>query len=407
LYPAILFSRLQLIRVLRTGSELKISGGKLGRFLIIFQFIVSIFLIISTLVIQQQRTFIQSKNLGYNKENILILPIDRQVGPHYTLLKEAILQDRSVLQVSAGYDLPTFIRWTNGIYANTETGEKNFSTKAIPVDLDFLKTLDIKILAGNDFTQGDLKELKASKGKENFKGFYIINESAVQKLGWSPEAAIGNTIACGRDGIIKAVVQNFHSASLHDEIAPLVIFLSNEFLNLMFIKLEGKDIPSTLTRLERIWKGRVKERPFEYHFLDEDYENLYRVELQSARFISTFAGLAIILACLGLFGLSAFSAVRRTQEIEIRKVLGASLHQIVILFSREFIIIVGLASLFAILLGWYAANQWLSEFAFHIDIKVRTFVLVISLVLIISIVTVSLQAVRAALANPVNSLRNE
>jgi putative ABC transport system permease protein len=406
-YPALLFSRLKLILGLRTNTGLKISGGQLGRTLIIFQFVVSIFLIIATLIIQQQRNFIQTKNLGYDKENVLVLPLDRQATPKYTMLKEALKLDPAVRQISAGYDLPTFIRGTNGIFATTETGEKNFTSKAIPVDLDFLETFGIEILAGSDFSEADLSELKASKEKEDGKAIFIINESAVRELGWTPDEAIGKTITCGREGIVKAVVRNFHIASLHNEITPLVIFLFDEFLNLMFIKIDGKDIPATLARLEDIWKQRVIERPFEYHFLNEDYDKLYQLEMKSARFISTFAGLAIVLACLGLFGLSAFMAVRRTKEIGIRKVLGASVSEITLLLSREFITIVTWAFLIAIPAGWFAASQWLQGFAYRIDMPLWTFGLAGIMALMIALISVSFQSVKAAMANPVNSLRNE
>jgi len=407
LYPAFIFSRLRLIRVLRSGTELKISAGNLGKSLIIFQFVVSIFLIISTLIIQQQRSYIQQKNLGYNKENIIVLPIDRQVRPQYSSLKEAMERDPGVLHVSAGYDLPTFIRWTNGITATTETGEKNFTSKAIPVDLDFLETLGIKIIAGSDFTEADLAELKAAKGKDNFQHFFIVNESAIRELGWSPEQAIGRTIVCGWQGTIQAVVKNFHIASLHDPISPLVIFLFDDFLNLMYIKIDGKDIPGSLARLESIWNERVKNRPFEYDFLDDHYNQLYQLEQQSARFISTFAGLAIILACMGLFGLSAFMTVRRTKEIGIRKVLGASIQEIAYMLSREFVIMVGLACLIAIPIGWLAARKWLNGFAYHIDLGIWTFAAAGLTALAITVITVSFQSIKASLANPVDSLRDE
>lgn len=406
-YPALIFSKLKLIRILRKGNELKVSSGRLGKSLIIFQFVVSIFLILSTLIIQQQRAYIQHKNLGYDKENIIVLPVDRQVRPNYEALKEVMKKDPDVLNVSAGYDYPTYIRWTNGISASTETGEKKFSTRSMPVDLDFIETLGIKIIAGTDFTEADLAELKATKGTENFKQFYILNESAIRELGWSPEQAIGKTIVCGREGTIKAVVENFHIASLHDPISPLAIFLFDDFLNVMFVKINGKDIPATLTRLEAIWNERVKDRPFEYDFLDDHYNDLYQLEQQSARFISTFAVLAIILACLGLFGLSAFMAVRRTKEIGIRKVLGASIQEITFMLSREFVLMVGLACLIALPIGWLVAKKWLSGFAYHIDIQLWTFAAAGLVALFITLITVSFQSIKASLTNPVDSLRNE
>jgi putative ABC transport system permease protein len=407
IYPAFLYSKLKLIKVLRSGNELKVSSGRLGKSLIIFQFVISIFLILSTLIIQQQRAYIQEKNLGYDKENIVVLPIDRQVRPHYYALKDDMKQDPSVIQISAGYDYPTFIRWTNGITATTETGEKNFTSKAIPVDLDFLQTLGIKIIAGTDFTPADLEELKTSSGSENFRHFFIVNESAIRELGWNPDQAIGKNIECGFPGTIKAVVENFHIASFHDPISPLVIFLSNNFLNLMYVKIDGKNIPASLARLESIWNERIKNRPLDYDFLDDQYNDLYQFEQQSARFISTFAGLAILLACLGLFGLSAFMAVRRTKEIGIRKVLGASVQEIAFMLAREFLVMVGLACMIAIPIGWLAANKWLSGFAYHIEMEIWIFATAGLLALIITLVTISFQSIKASLANPVDSLRNE
>lgn len=407
IYPAVVYSKLRLIKVLRTGAELKVSSGFFGRSLVIFQFVVSIFLILSTLIIQQQRLYISGKNLGYDKENVLVLPIDRQIRPHYYELKGAMKQDPSVRQVSAGYDYPTFIRWTNGINATTETGEKKFSTKAIPVDLDFLQTLGIRILAGSDFTPADLEELKAGENAGNSRNFFIVNESAIHELGWTPEQAIGQTIECGFPGTIKAVVENFHIASLHVPISPLVIFLSDNFLNLMFVKIDGKEVPASIERLEKIWFQRVKDRPFEYDFLDDHYQDLYHVEQQSARFISTFAGLAILLACLGVFGLSAFMAVRRTKEIGIRKVLGASIPEIAMMLSRDFMIMVAVACLIALPAGWFIAGKWLNGFAYHIQLEIWYFAAAGFLALAITLVTVSFQSIKASMANPVDSLRND
>ncbi len=407
IYPALRLSRYELIRIFRTGSEIRMTAGGLGRSLIVFQFVVSIFLIIATVIIHQQRTFLHKKDLGYNKENVVILPADRQVKPHYQEMKDAMRLQPGVVNISAGYDLPTFIRWTNSINATTASGEKIFSTKAIPVDLDFLATLDIELLAGSDFSPSDLEFVKTSRQKEEYKSFFIINESALSELGWSPEEAIGRTITCGMEGTIKGVVKDFHISSLHNRIPPLVIFLYDQYLNLMFVRIEGERVGETLAGLESVWKERISERPFEYHFLDEDYERLYIQEQKSAKFISTFASLAIVLACMGLFGLSAFMAVSRTKEIGIRKVLGASVSDINLMLSKEFMIMVGLACLIAFPLGWYTAREWLERFAFHIEIPWWAFAGTGMLALLISFITVSLQSLRVAMTNPVDSLRNE
>ncbi len=406
-YPAAILSRFQLIRIFRTGSDLKVSSGNLGRTLIVVQFAISIFLIIAAVIIQQQRAYIQEKNLGYDKENVLILPNDRQVKPHYQELKEAVKQVPGVLNVSAGYDLPTFIRWTNSLNVTTEDGEKRFSSKAIPVDLDFLATLNIEIISGADFTQSDLKDLKASWEKGEYRTYYIVNESVLKELGWTAEEAVGRSIQCGMPGTIKAVVKNFHISSLHNSIPPLAIFLNDEFLNLIYVKIDGRNTPVTISRLENIWKERIGARPFDYHFLDDDYDRLYIVEQKMARFTGTFAILAIILACLGVFGLSAFMAVQRTREIGIRKVLGASVREVVLLLSKDFILLVLVACVIAVPLGWLAARKWLQGFAYHIDIQVWVFVVAGLLALVISVITVGFQSVRAALVNPVESLRSE
>jgi putative ABC transport system permease protein len=407
IYPALILTRTQAGKILHSARDIKIAKGSTGRLLIVFQFIVSVFLIIATVIIYQQRKYIQNKDLGYDMENILVLPNDKQVRPYYKNLKEEFKLDPAVLDVSAGYDLPTFIRWTNSLRATTETGEKNFTTKAIPVDLDFLSTLNIQIIAGSDFTEADQKELDDATTREEYRTYYIINESALKELGWTAQEAIGQTITCGMAGEIKAVVKNFHIASLHSEITPLAIFLHPNFLNLIFVKIDGEDVPVTISRLESVWDKRISGRPFEYHFLDEDYNRLYKAEQYSGRIISTFTVLAIILASLGLFGLSAYMAVNRTREIGIRKVLGATVQEIVLLLSKEFIILVGIACLITMPVAWFAAREWLNGFVYRIDIQVWVFLLSGILAMLITILTVSYQSVKAARANPVDSLRNE
>jgi putative ABC transport system permease protein len=226
-------------------------------------------------------------------------------------------------------------------------------------------------------------------------------------LGWKPEKAIGKAVAKGRDGIVKAVVKDFHFRSFHEPINPLVIFLDKRMAHEMFVKISGKDVSATLKQLQSVWKQRVPHRPFEYHFLDEDYDALYKAEERTAGVFTTFSSLAILLACLGLFALTAFELVKRTKEIGIRKVLGATLSNIVGLVAKDFLKLISIAIVIAFPVAWFATNKWLQDFTYRIDISWWMFAIAACIVLLIALLTISFQAIRAALSNPVKSLRTE
>ncbi|HEX6180485.1 MAG TPA: FtsX-like permease family protein, partial [Chitinophagaceae bacterium] len=284
---------------------------------------------------------------------------------------------------------------------------KEITVNALPVDEDFVRTMGISIIAGSDYTLADVQQLDTSNRNENFHYSFMLNESAVKALGWKPEEAIGKTISKGVPGTVKAVVKDFHFKSLHNPITPLVIFMDYRFPQQMFIKIAGNNIQSTLKQLEATWKQRVTHRPFEYHFLDEDYEALYKTEQRTAGIFSTFSLLAITLACLGLFGLTAFAVVQRTKEIGIRKILGASIPDIVSLLSKDFLLLVLAAVVVASPLAWAAANKWLQDFTYRVNIEWWVFVAAGIAALSIALLTISVQAIKAALANPVKSLRTE
>ena len=235
----------------------------------------------------------------------------------------------------------------------------------------------------------------------------MLNESAVKALGWTPEEAIGKKINKGAPGTVKAVIKDFHFKSFHNPITPLVVFLDKRMPQKMFVKIVGNNIPATLRNLETSWKQRVAHRPFEYHFLDEDYESLYKAEQRIAGIFSTFSTLAILLACLGLFGLTAFAVVQRTKEIGIRKILVANIPSIISLLSKDFLLLIMIAIVVASPLAWYAASTWLQDFVYRIKIEWWVFVLAGVVALGIALLTISFQAVKAALANPVKSLRTE
>jgi putative ABC transport system permease protein len=406
-YPAFVLSGPVIIKILKTGFSFSSRGSGLKKSLIVVQFAISLFLIITTIVILQQIYYIHNKNLGYNKEHIVVLPMDYKAIDKYDGLKQQVSLLPGVKGVSGAYDLPTFIQWNDGFTANNGKEEVDFSAHAIPVDMDFIKTLNMQLVAGTDFTPADLLSMDTSNDGKNSRYTFILNETAVKKIGWTPQEAIGKTVAKGRPGTVKAVVKDFHFASMHTTIDPLAIFLDKSYVRNIFIKIQASNVPALITQLEKIWKDRVPNRPFEYHFLDDDYDNLYIAEQRTADVFTLFAGVAILLACLGLFGLAAFTSLQRTKELGIRKVLGAGLSNIVMLVTAQFLKLVAIAFVIAVPLGWLAANRWLQDFVYRINISWWIFPAAGIAVLFIALLTVGYHALKAALVNPVKSLRNE
>jgi len=235
----------------------------------------------------------------------------------------------------------------------------------------------------------------------------MLNESAVKALGWKVENAVGKNISRGKSGTVKAVVKDFHFHSLHDPITPLVIFLEPRQTNSIFIKIIPGDVTGALSGIKKIWKERVSHRPFEYHFLDEDYEALYKTEQKTARIFTTFSVLAIVLACLGLLALTAFATARRTKEIGIRKVLGASVAGITAMLTKDFLKLVIISILIASPLAYLAMSKWLQDYAYRIQISCWIFLIAGIVAVLIAVITISFQSIQAAMANPVKSLRTE
>jgi putative ABC transport system permease protein len=249
--------------------------------------------------------------------------------------------------------------------------------------------------------------MDTTNNSANFHQPYVINEALANKIGWTPQQAIGRTINKGVDGPVVGVVKNFNFSSLHDPIGPLVIVLGRDFSRDFMIRIDVNDLQSTIGRLEMVWKQRITDRPFNYHFLDEDYNKLYQSEQRSSALFGVAAALAIVLACLGLFGLAAFTTVQRTKEIGIRRVLGANLGSITVLVAKNFLTLVGIAIVIAAPLAWWAGNKWLQDFAFRIPVQAYVFIATAIVTALIALCTVGYHALKAALMNPVKSLRTE
>lgn len=403
-YPAVILSNIHLIKVLKSGFSFSSRGTALRKSLIVLQFVISIFLIICTLVVVQQLEYIKSKDLGYDKDQVLVLPLDSKMSSGYENLKSRLLGQPGVLRVGAAYEEPTDIGWSDGIRVGSST--QNVSVNALPVDEDFIETLGMSIIAGSGYTDADVKRMDTTRD-EDVRYSFILNETAARAIGWKPEQAVGKSIAKNREGVVKGVVRDFHFRSMHEEIRPLVIFLDRNMVQKMFIKINARNVETTMSRLEMIWKQYVTHRPFEYHFLDEDYAALYKTEQRTATIFTAFSSLAIILACLGLFALTAYAVVQRTKEIGIRKVLGATIVNIISLLSKDFLVLIVVAIVIATPVAWLAADRWLQDFTYRINIGWWVVFMAGAATILIAILTVSFQAIKAALANPMRSLRTE
>ncbi len=405
-YPSIVLSNLSSMNILKGTFKTSRAGLWLRKSLIIFQFAISIFLIIGTIVFHHQLSFIQNKKLGYEKEHVLVLPIDGKIIEKLQTIKNELKQNPDVLHVSMSYESPVTV---NGGYSMRRLDmpeDKYLLVKALPIDEEFVKTMNLQIITGSDLTEADMKTLNNENFRQNYYHF-ILNESAARELGWSPQEAIGKKmVVSARNGEVKAVVKDFHIASMRDNITSLVLF-PDTYGSVLLAKLSGKNITKTIQSIESQWKNFAPHRPFAYHFLDEEFDALYANERQISKMVDIFTFLAITLACLGLFGLVGFVARQKVKEIGIRKVLGASVLQITTLLSKDFLKLVMIAFVIASPIAYYFMDKWLADFAYRITISWWIFALAGVSAVLIALLTVSWQSIKAAVANPVKSLRSE
>lgn len=405
-YPAFVLSQFQPTKVLKGAFKNTTAGDWLKKSLITFQFIVSVFLIIATIIIGRQLQYIQHKKLGYNREHIIVSKIDQKTVDRIDFFKSELKKRADIKAVSKAYETPVSII---GGYTMSGVGQGEMSVIGNPIDEEYIKANGLEIVVGSDFTRQDVLNFNDDTiDKSVYTPYYIINESAAKSLGWTQanEAVGEKIILMGELGLIKAVVKDFHFASLHSPIVPLVLFPGG-WGNTLIVKTSGEHLPQTIDFLKKTWKEFMPDAPFEYHFMDEEYQQLYQTEKRTGYVFNIFSGIAIFLACLGLFGLSAYAAKQRIKEIGVRKVLGASISNIALLLSGSFLKWVAIAFVISTPLAWWLMNLWLQGFAYRIDIQWWMFALAGLMAVLIAVLTVSFQAIKAAIANPVDSLRNE
>ena len=405
-YPALVLSNARLISILRSGF--RVSGGKGGlrRSLVVLQFSISLFLIITTMVILQQMNYIRHKDLGFDRDHMLVLPIDWKIRSQYYSLRTEISRLPGVTNVSGSYDVPVSVGWQDEVSTNNGKEDIHVSIHAIPTDLNFINTMKMQLVAGKDFTPFDQPAITQQDSTKPFYHF-ILNESAVRKIGWTPEEAIGKRLDKNATGIVVGVIRDFNFTSMHEAIGPLVIWPDTSSVRYLLVRVNDFHLPELISRLQTTWRSIIPDRPFSYHFLDEDYDRLYQAEQRTGQLFTLFSGLAIFLALLGLFGLAAISTVQRTKEIGIRKVLGAGSLNIAFLLARNFMLLIVVSFGIATPVAWIVSANWLNNFSYRVMLPVWTFPLAGLAVLLVAFTTVSFHAWRASRMNPAISLRTE
>lgn len=399
IYPALVLSGFKPVSVLKGRFVTGTKGVILRKGLVIVQFTIATGLIIGTLVVYNQLNFMRSQDLGFNKDQKMIL--DTRGDSAKLALKQEVTALPGVLSTAMAGSIPG--GGNPGAYSQIENirGEMQIANLDLYfVDFDYIPQFKMKIIAGRAFSRQFGTDTTHSM---------ILNEAAVKMFGYtSPAQAIGKKFdQWGRNGTIIGVVKDFHFHSLQEGIKPLSMRIEPGACNLLSVNVDGHNLPTTISGIERIWKKVLPDKPFSYSFLDESFDRQYRSEDRFGKLFLVFAVLAIFISCLGLMGLASYSTVQRTKEIGVRKVIGASVSTIVVLLSKDFLKLVVLSFLIAAPLSYYFIDKWLNGFAYRIDIYWWIFVAAGLLSLLIAVCTVSFQAVRAALINPVVSLRSE
>ncbi|GAB3990925.1 ABC transporter permease [Spirosoma daeguense] len=406
LYPAFVLSGFQPVSVLKGKVRSSRQGIVLRKSLVVFQFAASLFLLVGTLAVYHQIQYMRSQSLGLNIEQTLVInpPI---IGTDSTYMrkmlafKEELLRRSGIRSVSASTVVPGQASDWNagGIRLKGMDESKSEQYRVIGVDYDFLKTFDLKLIAGRNFAKEFGSDPKA----------LIFNKMAAKQLGFDkPEQAIGKQVDFwGETFTLVGVTDNFHQQSLRDAYEPLILRLIPDVRGFFSIKLASGELNQSVSDIRADWNRFFPGNPFEYAFLDERFNEQYRADQRFGQVFGLFTGLAILVACLGLFGLASFTTAQRTKEIGIRKVLGASVGEIVQMLYREFAVLILVAFVIATPLAWYAVHQWLKSYAFRSTLDWWIFIVPFMLVLVIALLTVSFQSLKAALTNPVKSLRSE
>ncbi|WP_111320264.1 ABC transporter permease [Algoriphagus chordae] len=404
MYPSLILSGMEPIKAL--ANKTKMGGGAwVRKSLVVFQFFVSIGLLIATFVVKSQLDHMQNVSLGYDREQVVALTYHYNMRNVAETMKSEMLRSGAANSIALAGDMPVHIQAGYTIFPGGDN-QREFMITGYSTDKDIVKTLNLAILAGTDFNENDISR---SETRENETLLPIIlNESAIKEMGWEPEEAIGKTVNFGfSDARIKAVVGDFYFNSMHEKIGPLGIFIDPGNANVLLVKIPEGNPSANLTSLEEVWKKFVPERPFNYRFVDQEYAQLYRSEERVGVVFTLFSGIAVFIACMGLFGLVSYVALRRTREISIRKVLGATQKDVVSVLASDFFKLLLVASILAIGFGLWFADTWLQSFANKVAFSPMPYIMAILLVLLLAGLTIGYRSWKVYRVNPAKTLKSE
>lgn len=411
IYPALVLSGFKPVTVLKSMKLTRTGGGSwLRPALVVIQFSLSILLIVSTAIVYRQTQFLNNKDLGFNKEQLLYFQTRGTVEANLETFKNQLRQLSGVVSVTSGYGLPGDLYAGDGVIVPGKEGDKNYASNVFIGDYDYAKTLGLRVIAGRDFSRDMSTDISEA---------FLINETGVKEFGFdTPEKAIGrrinwdqwspkDTLHSVKMGKVIGVVQDFHYKSLHEKVTASVIQLYPQEVFKVAVKLKQAGIKNTIAQINTVWNQFSQGYPLDYRFMDETYGQMYTSEQKLSDLLWIFTILAIVVSCMGLFGLAAFTAEQRTRELGIRKVLGASVVDIVGLLSKNFLLMVIIAAFIAFPVAWLAMNNWLKDFPYRVSISWWIFGIAIVSALLIAFITVSFQSIKAAVTNPVKNLRVE
>jgi putative ABC transport system permease protein len=397
-YPAFFMSAFQPIQVLKGKLSAGFKNSFLRNGLVVFQFVTVIVLIVGTLVIYSQLNYIRNKKLGYNREQVMVLQNIYSLGTHSKSFKQDILKLADVKSATMSGSLPTTINNDIEVYSRESSMSSAQSFETWYIDEDYIPTLGMQMAAGRNFSKDRLTDSAA----------VLINQAAANLFGMR-EPLNKFIYRGGKSYQIVGVVKDFNAGSMRNKIAPLVMNLGVD-KGAMVIRIETKNIPALISRIQALYHSadaNMAGQPFTYSFMDDDFNHLYQSEQNTGKIFMSFAFFAILIACLGLFGLVTYAAEQRTKEIGIRKVLGATVTNIVAMLSGDFLKLIGISAIIAFPVAWWAMSRWLQDFAYRTNISWWVFAIAALLAVVITITTVSFRAIKAALMNPVRSLRAE
>lgn len=404
-YPAFYISGHKPAEILSSKPSGREGRGMLRQGLVVFQFILSFFLITAAVIVSDQHTYLRTKDMGFDKDNLVVISLRGEMRTNPEAAKNTFLNHPNVISGTMGYGLPGQAFAGDGI--KDKLANKDRSISMLTVDHDYVKTLGLTVIAGRDFS----KDFPSDE-----KNAFILSETGAKLLGHNkPEEALGHEISWDRwdapdtlkEGKVIGVVKDIHLNSLRDNITPVIIHIFPWAYSTLTLRIKSEDIPATIAHLEATWKKFNSEWPFEYKFLDENFDKLYKAEEKLATLFTFFTAFTIFVACLGLFGLVVYSTSQRYKEISIRKVLGATESILVMMLGKTYVLLILIAFIIATPFSYYAALQWLQKFAYRIDITPLLFVKAALFILVISLLTVGIQSFKAARANPVDALKEQ